>query len=109
MARRDRRVEDAKDSWTRGALFESAPNGTTRRCGQLGYFVAARRRRPRKRRLPGGAPDDPPVSELGGVARIFRDVAALQRAADFWPGPGSASSCASAWCRRWAASRRSWT
>ena len=33
-------------------------------------------------------PDDPPVPELGGVARIFRAVEALRRAADFWPGPG---------------------
>jgi mannonate dehydratase len=33
-------------------------------------------------------PDDPPVPELGGIARIFRSVGALRRAADFWPGPG---------------------
>jgi hypothetical protein len=28
------------------------------------------------------------LPELGGVARIFRHVDALKRAADFWPGPG---------------------
>ncbi len=35
-------------------------------------------------------PDDPPVPELAGVARIFRSVDALKRAVEIWPGPGLA-------------------
>jgi len=35
-------------------------------------------------------PDDPPVPSLGGVARVFRSVDALKRAAGTFPGPGFA-------------------
>lgn len=90
VARRDRRVEDAKDSWSRGALFElPGPRSDEEMWTSFEYFLDAV--------LPVAArsgvclalhPDDPPVPSLGGVARIFRDVAALERAVDLAPGQG---------------------
>src|SRR6185312_14965996 len=90
VARRDRRVEDAKDSWTRGALFDiGAERDDAQMWAAFEYFVAAVAPAAERAGVCVAVhPDDPPVPELGGVARIFRDVAALKRAADFWPGPG---------------------
>jgi mannonate dehydratase len=90
VARRDRRVEDRKDSWTAGALYElGIERGDEEMWESYEYFVKAL--------VPVAEeagvrlalhPDDPPVPALGGVARIFRNVDALERAADFSPGPG---------------------
>jgi mannonate dehydratase len=90
VARRDRRVEDAKDSWTRGALFDiGAERDDAQMWAAFEYFVAAVAPAAERAGVCLAVhPDDPPVPELGGVARIFRDVAALKRAVDFWPGPG---------------------
>jgi mannonate dehydratase len=90
VARRDRRVEDKKDSWSEGALYELGVERTDEQMWEsFEYFL---------RRLAPVAeeagvvlalhPDDPPVASLGGIARIFRSVDALARAADIWPGPG---------------------
>ena len=90
MARRDRRVEDQKDSWTRGALFDiPVERDDAEMWASFEYFVPAVAPAAEEAGVCLAVhPDDPPVAELGGVARIFRDVEALKRAADFWPGPG---------------------
>lgn len=90
VARRDRRVEDQKDSWSRDAMFDiPAVLGDDEMWSAYEYFVDAL--------VPVAEeagvrlalhPDDPPVPSLGGVARIFRSVEALQRAAELSPGPG---------------------
>jgi mannonate dehydratase len=90
IARRDRRVEDQKDSWSRGALFDlGVERSDTDMWKSFEYFMRAV--------VPAAEdagvclalhPDDPPVPQLGGIARIFRSVAALRQAADFLPGPG---------------------
>jgi mannonate dehydratase len=90
VARRDRRVEDQKDSWSRGALFEvPGPLTDEDMWSSFEYFMNAL--------VPvaegAGArlavhPDDPPVAVLGGVARIFRSVDSLKRAVELFPGPG---------------------
>lgn len=90
VARRDRRVEDKKDSWSAGAMYEL---GVERTDGEMWasfeYFMRAL--------VPVAQdagvvlalhPDDPPVPSLGGVARIFRSVDALKRAVELSPGPG---------------------
>jgi mannonate dehydratase len=92
VARRDRRVEDQKDSWTRGALFDvPGPRSDEDMWSSFEYFVKAL--------VPVAEeagvrlalhPDDPPVPKLGNVARIFRSVAALERAVELSPGPGFA-------------------
>jgi len=90
VARRDRRVEDQKDSWSRDAMFD-IPRvlGDEEMWSAYEYFVDAL--------VPVAEeagvrlalhPDDPPVPSLGGVARIFRSVGALKRAADRCPGAG---------------------
>ena len=90
VARRDQRVEDQKDSWTRGALFDiPGERDDAAMWASFEYFVRAVAPAAEQAGVCLAVhPDDPPVGELGGVARIFRDVAALRRAADFWPGPG---------------------
>jgi mannonate dehydratase len=90
VARRDRRVEDQKDSWSRGALFDIPERRTDQDMwGAYEYFVNAL--------VPVAEeagvrlalhPDDPPVPTLGNVARIFRSVGALKRAVEISPGPG---------------------
>jgi mannonate dehydratase len=90
VARRDRRVEDQKDSWSRGALFDIPETRTDEDMwGAYEYFVGAL--------IPVAEeagvrmalhPDDPPVPSLGKVARIFRSVDALKRAVELSPGPG---------------------
>jgi mannonate dehydratase len=90
VARRDRRVEDQKDSWSRGAFFDvTVELDDDQMWSNFEYFTAAL--------VPVAEdagvrlalhPDDPPVPTLGGVARIFRSVDALKKAADRWPGPG---------------------
>jgi mannonate dehydratase len=90
VARRDRRVEDKKDSWSEGAMYKLDVERTDAQMWEsFEYFV---------HRLAPVAeeagvvlalhPDDPPVPSLGGIARVFRSVDALERAADIWPGPG---------------------
>ena len=90
VARRDRRVEDAKDSWTRGALFDiGVERDDEQMWSAFEYFVAAVAPAAEAAGICVAVhPDDPPVPELAGVSRIFRSVDALKRAADFWPGPG---------------------
>ncbi len=90
IARRDRRVEDQKDSWSRGALFDVPVELSDQDMwSNYEYFVKAL--------VPVAAeagvrlalhPDDPPVPQLAGVARIFRSVDALRRAVEISPGPG---------------------
>lgn len=90
VARRDRRVEDQKDSWSRGALFDiPGPRSDADMWSAYEYFVDAL--------VPVAEeagvrlalhPDDPPVASLGNVARIFRSVDALKRAVEISPGPG---------------------
>jgi len=92
VARRDRRVEDQKDSWSRDALFD-LPGTRSDEDMWASYecFVEAL--------VPVAEeagvrlalhPDDPPVPTLGGIARIFRSVDALKRAVEHSPGPGFA-------------------
>jgi len=90
VARRDRRVEDQKDSWTRGALFDiPGERDDAAMWASFEYFIRAVAPAAEEAGVCLAVhPDDPPVGELGGVARIFRDVGALRRAADFWPGSG---------------------
>jgi mannonate dehydratase len=90
VARRDHRNEDAKDSWTRGAHYDVAVTRTDADMWEsYEYFVRAV--------VPVAEqvgvqlvlhPDDPPVPSLGGIARIFRNVPALERAGALAPGPG---------------------
>jgi mannonate dehydratase len=92
VARRDRRVEDKKDSWSRGAAYELGVERSDEQMWEsFEHFV----------RLVAPVaehagvtlalhPDDPPVATLGGIARIFRSVEALKRATEIWPGPGLA-------------------
>lgn len=92
IARRDRRVEDQKDSWSRNALFDiPTPRTDEDMWSSFEYFLSAV--------VPVAEeagvrlalhPDDPPVPTLGNVARIFRSVAALKRAVELFPGPGFA-------------------
>ncbi|HEX4657555.1 MAG TPA: mannonate dehydratase [Streptosporangiaceae bacterium] len=92
VARRDRRVEDQKDSWTRGALFDIlAERDEAAMWASFEYFLRSVAPAAEESGVCLAVhPDDPPVGELGGVARIFRSVDALKRAAAFWPGPGFA-------------------
>ena len=89
IARRDQRVDDAKDSWQRGAHLATGAHATDAEMwDHYAYFMEAV--------LPVAEeagvrlvlhPDDPPVPELAGVARIFRSVEALKRAAEVVPSP----------------------
>jgi len=90
IARRDRRVEDQKDSWSRGALFAVPVQLDDRQMwSNFEYFVSALAPVAEESGVTLALhPDDPPVESLGGVARIFRSVNALKRAADLFPGPG---------------------
>jgi mannonate dehydratase len=90
VARRDRRVEDQKDSWSRGALFDIPE---TRTDGDMWsayeYFVRALVPVAEEAGVRMALhPDDPPVPFLGNAARIFRSVDALKRAVELSPGPG---------------------
>jgi mannonate dehydratase len=90
IARRDRRIEDEKDSWSRGALFGiDVERSDAEMWASYEYFIRAV--------VPVAEesgvrlalhPDDPPVPVLGGIARIFRSVDALKRASELSPGPG---------------------
>jgi mannonate dehydratase len=92
IARRDRRVEDQKDSWSRGQHYDiNIERSDDDMWESYEYFMRAV--------VPVAEefgvvlalhPDDPPVPTLGGIARIFRSVDALKRAANFSPGPGFA-------------------
>ena len=90
IARRDRRVEDQKDSWSRGALFDVPVQlDDEQMWSNFDYFVSALAPVAEEAGVVLALhPDDPPVGSLGGVARIFRSVGALKRAADRFPGPG---------------------
>lgn len=92
IARRDRRVEDQKDSWSRGALFDiEGPISDDDMWSAYEYFIGAvvpvAEQAGTRLAL---HPDDPPVASLGGVARIFRSVSALKRCVELSPGPGFA-------------------
>ena len=110
VARRDRRVDDQKDSWSRDALFDlPAARSDDDMWASYAYFTDAL--------VPVAEeagvrlalhPDDPPVPTLGGIARIFRSVDALKRAVEHSPGPVSGSSSVWAPSRRWAERRRWW-
>jgi mannonate dehydratase len=90
IARRDRRVEDQKDSWSRGALFDvEGPISDDDMWSAYEYFVSALVPIAEQAGVRLALhPDDPPVAALGGVARIFRSVPALKRCVEFSPGPG---------------------
>ncbi len=92
IARRDRRVEDKKDSWSRGELFGIDVVRTDEDMwASFEYFVDALVPVARSVGVRLALhPDDPPVESLGGVARIFRSVDALKRAVERAPGPGFA-------------------
>jgi len=84
VARRDKRPEDAKDSWQRGAHFILKRTVSDDEMWD-NYLYFARAVFPVAEdagvRL-ALHPDDPPVPALGGIARIFRSVDALERAAE---------------------------
>jgi mannonate dehydratase len=87
IARRDQRVEDAKDSWQRGAYLVDGARATDEDMWD-NYLYFARAVLPVAEAA--GVrlalhPDDPPVPSLGGVARIFRSVDALKRASEALP------------------------
>ncbi|HTV12470.1 MAG TPA: mannonate dehydratase [Acidimicrobiales bacterium] len=90
IARRDRRAEDEKDSWSRGAQFEvPAPMDDRQMWSNYQYFVHALVPVAEEAGVKMALhPDDPPVPTLAGVARIFRSVDALKQAAEISPGPG---------------------
>jgi mannonate dehydratase len=90
IARRDRRVEDQKDSWTRGALFDlNVVRSDDEMWASFEYFMDAVIPEAEKAGVCVCVhPDDPPVLQLDGVARIFRNVDAFRRATDRYPGPG---------------------
>jgi mannonate dehydratase len=92
IARRDRRVEDQKDSWSRGAQFVVPVQLSDQDMwANFEYFLKALGPVAEEAGVRLALhPDDPPVPELGGVARIFRSVEALERAVEIWPGPGFA-------------------
>ena len=94
VARRDQRVADAKDSWTRGS-FIPLPEGDSSEEGMWAsyeYFVRAVVPVAEEAGVVLAChPDDPPVAELHGVAHILRTVDALVRAATVLDSPNLAS------------------
>ena len=90
VARRDRRVEDQKDSWTAGATYELGVERDDEEMWEsFEYFMRALAPVAEEAGVVLALhPDDPPVPSLGGVARIFRSVNALKRAVELSPGPG---------------------
>jgi mannonate dehydratase len=90
IARRDRRVEDEKDSWSRGQTFDFEVTRTEQEMwSSFEYFMEAVSPAAEEAGVcVAFHPDDPPVETLDGIARIFRSVDALKRAADAFPGPG---------------------
>lgn len=89
VARRDLRVEDAKDSWTAGSHIVSDISVSEEQMwDNYAYFMAGI--------IPAAEeagirlalhPDDPPVPELDGVGRLFRSVDALRRASQIASSP----------------------
>jgi len=89
VARRDLRVEDAKDSWVAGSHIVSGRSlGEAELWENYRYFMRSV--------LPAAEeagvllalhPDDPPVPELDGIARLFRSVDALRQAAKIASSP----------------------
>jgi mannonate dehydratase len=90
IARRDRRVEDEKDSWSRGQTFDFDQTRTDDEMwASFEYFMEALTPVAEESGVCIAIhPDDPPVQTLDGIARIFCSVDALKRAADTFPGPG---------------------
>ncbi len=89
VARRDLRVEDAKDSWTAGShIVSDLRISEEEMWDNYAYFMAGI--------IPAAEeagirlalhPDDPPVPELDGVGRLFRSVDALRRASKIASSP----------------------
>jgi mannonate dehydratase len=94
VARRDLRVADAKDSWTRGS-FIPLPDGACDEDAMWAnyeYFVRAVVPVAEEANVVlAFHPDDPPVESLHGVAHILRNVDALVRAATTVDSPYLAS------------------
>jgi len=90
IARRDRRVEDAKDSWSQGQTFDFDMTRTEEEMwSSFEYFMRAVAPAAEEAGVcVAFHPDDPPVHTLDGIARIFRSVDALKRAVNTFPGPG---------------------
>jgi mannonate dehydratase len=89
VARRDRRIADAKDSWVRGAhLGAGVTIDHDRLWANYEYFVRAIVPTAEEAGIRiGFHPDDPPAAELHGVARILTSVDALERAATVVDSP----------------------
>jgi mannonate dehydratase len=92
IARRDKRVEDQKDSWSRGQHFDfDVTRDDEQMWEAFEYFVSALAPVAEAAGVRLALhPDDPPVATLDGIARIFRNVDGLKKAADLFPGPGFA-------------------
>ncbi len=82
IARRDRRISDAKDSWVRGShLVTGSHSSEEVMWDRYEHFVRAIVPVAEQANVRiAFHPDDPPLAELDGVARILRSVDALERA-----------------------------
>jgi mannonate dehydratase len=92
VARRDLRADEQKDTWIRGGMLDlGAERSDADMWASFEYFVGALASVAEEAGVRLALhPDDPPVPSLGGVARVFRSVDALKRAAGTFPGPGFA-------------------
>lgn len=84
VARRDLRAEESKDTWRLGShLAHDVTVGEDAMWDNYEYFIEAVIETAEEVGVRLALhPDDPPVQSLGGVARIFRSLDALQRARD---------------------------
>lgn len=89
VARRDRRIADAKDSWVRGQhLGGDAQIDHDQLWANYEYFVRAIVPAAEDAGVRiGFHPDDPPAGDLHGVARILTSVDAMERAATIVDSP----------------------
>lgn len=92
VARRDLRADDQKDTWIRGGMLDlGVERSDEDMWASFEYFVDALAPVAEEAGVRLALhPDDPPVPSLGGIARVFRSVDALKRAAARAPGPGFA-------------------
>ena len=108
VARRDRRVEDQKDSWSRGALFDIPGREVTRTCGARTSTLSPRwspsRRKPACRLgLTPRRPSCPqPWATWPGSSDRWTRSSAPWR---FLPALALGSNCAWAQFRKWVARR----